>query len=64
MFLVVPPKNVPFNGSENGSKNANDVATRSYGVSTSINGQYHMPTLNLIVEFFQKLQRNYQGVRT
>jgi len=55
---------VPLNGSANGSKNANDIASRSYGVSQSMNGQYHMPTFNLIMEFFQKLQRNYQGAQT
>jgi hypothetical protein len=53
---------MPLNGSANGSNNANDVATRSYGVSPSIDGQYHMPTFNLIMELCQKLQRNYQGV--
>jgi hypothetical protein len=41
----------------NGIGNVTSVTTRNHGVGVSINGWGHVLTFNLVVEFFQKLQR-------
>ncbi len=53
----------PSSSLVNGNNNVNNKTIESGGFRLSINGQGPMLAFNLIVNFFQELQKNYQGVQ-